>query len=232
MGEVPPRAATGTDWLLRNSRRTRRFHTALYVTTGFLLLSGLSLLGEGQQRLEALLGGHVAAAHWHRWIGFALIGAAFLVLAARPGACRRFLAESLRFSRGELRWFATYPRFLLRPRRHSPARHEGHFDPGQRVMNCTVLVSFVALSITGIVMSFPQAVTPAFFAWGLRLHKLFTWVLVVAVAGHILVASGRLRAYRGVWRAMHGDGRVRSGLARQLWPRWVEQQEAADRETE
>jgi formate dehydrogenase subunit gamma len=189
-----------------------------------LFFSGISLLGEGKPALEAVLGGHVSAAHWHRWIGFGLVGLAALVLALRPAASRKFLAHSIAFRSADLGWFVTYPSFLVRPRRHSPARHEGHFDPGQRAMNLVIVLSLIVLSATGIIMSFPQRVTPMTFAWSLRIHRAATWVLAGAVGGHVLVASGILRAYRGVWRAMHGDGRVRGHLADRLWPRWTEEQ--------
>jgi cytochrome b subunit of formate dehydrogenase len=184
--------------------------------------------GEGRPALEAILGGHVAAAHWHRWIGFGLIGAALLVALVRPRSSGRFLLDSARFARGDLRWFASYPGFLVRPDRRRPAPHRGHFDPGQRLLNCVIVLSFLVLSVTGIVMSFPQRVVPEAFAWSLGLHRLATWVLAAAVAGHVAVASGILPGYRGAWRAMHGDGRVPISLARALWPRWAERQEAVD----
>jgi cytochrome b subunit of formate dehydrogenase len=186
------------------------------------------VVGEGRPALEAILGGHVAAAHWHRWIGFGFIGAALLVAAVRPGASGRFVSDSVRFARGDLRWFASYPMFVLRPGRHRPAPHRGHFDPGQRLMNCVIVLSFLVLSVTGVVMSFPQLVVPEAFAWSLRLHRVATWALAAGVTGHVVVASGILPGYRGVWRAMHGDGRVPARLARILWPRWADRQEASD----
>ncbi len=218
-------ADTRPEWLVRNSRQTRRFHAGVYVTTGFLFFSGISLLGEGNPALEAVLGGHVSAAHWHRWIGFGLVGLAGLVLAVRPAASRKFLADSVTFRPADLRWFVTYPSFLIRPRHHSPARHEGHFDPGQRAMNLVIVLSLAVLSITGIIMSFPQRVAPMTFAWSLHIHTAATWVLAGAVGGHVVVASGILRAYRGVWRTMHGNGRIPGHLAYRLWPRWADEQQ-------
>jgi len=197
----------------------------VYLTTAFLLVSGVAVIEEGVPgRLERLLGGHVTAARWHRWIGFALMGAAVLSIVLRPAAARRFLADSVRFRRNDLRWFARYPRFLLRPGRHTPAPHEGHFDPGQRVMNCVVMLSLAVLAVSGVILSFAHLVTPEAFAWSLRAHRLATWVLAAAVTGHVLVASGALPGYRGVWRAMHGDGRVPARLAGLLWPRWAREE--------
>jgi len=215
----------GAERLLRNAPPARRLHAGIYLTTAFLLYSGVAVAGEGRPALENAIGGHVAAAVSHRWVGYALIGTGLAVLALRSRAARRFLLESVRFRPADLLWFTTYPLFLLRPSRHAPARHEGHFDPGQRVLNCVILLSFTILAVTGIVMSFPEAVTPAAFGWSLRIHKAATWVLAGSVGGHVLVASGILPAYRGVWRAMHGGGRVPAGLARRLWPRWAEDRE-------
>ncbi len=213
--------------LVRNAPPARRLHAGTYLTTAFLLYSGIAVAGEGRPGLANPIGGHVAAAISHRWVGFALIGAGLVVPTVRPGAALRFLAESVRFRLPDVRWFATYPLFLMRPGRHAPAPHDGHFDPGQRILNCVIIASFAALSVTGIVMSFPAAVTPGAFGLSLRIHRAATWVLGASVAGHVVVASGILSAYRGVWRAMHRDGGVPAGLARRLWPRWAEERERA-----
>jgi formate dehydrogenase subunit gamma len=116
------------------------------------------------------------------------------------------------------------------PRRNAPAPHGGHFDPGQRVMNVALVVSLLALTVSGILMSFPERITPAAFAVSLRAHRASTIVLVIVLAGHVLVASGILPAYRGVWRAMHGDGRVSGELAGRLWPSWTAARESEERE--
>jgi formate dehydrogenase subunit gamma len=91
-------------------------------------------------------------------------------------------------------------------------------------MNCVVVVSLVVLAVTGVVLSFAPLVTPAAFAWNLRVHRLATWILAAAVALHLVVATGILPGYRGVWRAMHVDGRVPARLAGLLWPRWAREE--------
>lgn len=226
--ERPERGARPGERLLRNGPAARRLHAALYLVTLALLASGVALLGEGIRPLESVFGGHVASARAHRALGSALIAAAVLLALTRPRAVRWFLAESARFRRRELSWFAAYPTFVLRPSRNAPAPHEGHFDPGQRVFNLVVVVALLALSATGVLMSFPRAFVPAVFAWSLRIHRAATWALLAAVAGHVLVASGVLRAYRGVWRAMHAGGRVPRELAERLWPRWAERAARAE----
>lgn len=230
MRETPGTRAAGTgtitERLLRNRPAARRLHAAVYLLTGFLFLSGLAVLGEGSPALEGLFGGHVATARWHRWVGFGLVGLGLVVASLRPGTSAWFLSESVRFGRRDLDWFVRHPRFLLRPSRHAPAPHEGHFDPGQRVFNLVVVVSLVALAATGAVMSFPQRFLPAAFAASLQIHQAATWVLGIAVVGHLVVVSGVFRGYRGVWRAMHRDGRVAAALGEALWPKWAKREEA------
>jgi formate dehydrogenase subunit gamma len=51
-----------------------------------------------------------------------------------------------------------------------------------------------------------------------RVHRGATYVLTALVVGHLVVVSGALPGYRGVWRAMVGRGRVRARTARRLWP--------------
>jgi formate dehydrogenase subunit gamma len=155
-------------------------------------------------------------------LGYVLIGAAGGLVAIRPVACRRFLLDSIRIRARELRWFASYVPFLLRPSRNRIGKHEGHFDPGQRLFNVVVLATLVILAVTGILMSFPQYLAAATYAWSLRLHRAATLLLAAAVVGHVAVASGILSGYRGVWRAMHADGRVHRDLAERLWPRWAD----------
>jgi cytochrome b subunit of formate dehydrogenase len=185
------------------------------------------VLGEGSPALEGLFGGHVATGRWHRWVGFGLLSLGVVVAVMRPRAATWFLAQSWRFGRQDLEWFARHPRFLLRPSRNAPAPHDGHFDPGQRVFNLVVMVSLLALAATGSVMSFPQRFVPAAFAVSLQIHLVATWILGVAVAGHLVVVSGVFRGYRGVWRAVHRDGRVAAALGETLWPTWA-REEAGD----
>jgi formate dehydrogenase subunit gamma len=62
---------------------------------------------------------------------------------------------------------------------------------------------------------------PAFVVFD-RLHKWSTYAVTLLLAGHILVAAGILPGYRGAWRSMHLGGRQRIGVARRLWPGWLE----------
>ncbi|SFO23186.1 formate dehydrogenase subunit gamma [Actinomadura madurae] len=60
------------------------------------------------------------------------------------------------------------------------------------------------------------------FAVLVRVHKWATYACTVLIAGHVLVASGVLPGYRGVWRSMHLGGRLDARVAGRLWPGWLE----------
>jgi len=206
--------------LVRNGRRARWLHTLIYLSTLFLAYSGIAVLLEGHPALARPFGGHVPTATSHRLVGYGLLVAAALVAVVWWRAAGRFMANSVRFSRIDLRWLAGYPRMALTPGRSEPALHRGHFDPGQRVFNVLLVLTFLVLGVTGIAMGMPERFLPSVFGWSLRIHELATWVLIGLVAGHLLLASGLLPGYRGVWRAMHLGGRVPAATARRLWPLW------------
>ena len=207
--------------LRRNGRRARLLHLLVYLSTLLLAYSGIAVLAEGHPALARPLGGHVVAATSHRLVGYGLLIVLALVAAVWWRAAGRFAAESLRFERLDLRWLASYPRMALTSTRQpAPAPHRGHFDPGQRIFNLLLVLALLVLGATGVVMGMPERFLPSVFGLSLRIHELATWVLLGLVAGHLLLASGALPGYRGVWRAMHLGGRVPAATARRLWPSW------------
>jgi formate dehydrogenase subunit gamma len=133
-----------------------------------------------------------------------------------------FVRETFRRDPGDLRWWRRWPAAVVTGRF---ARHEGAFDPGQRVMNMALVGGLAVLTTTGIGLSLIHG-GPA-FAWLDRVHRVTGVVVTLAAAGHVLVAAGVLPGYRGVWRSMHLGGRVRADTARRLWPAWTER---ADRD--
>jgi cytochrome b subunit of formate dehydrogenase len=78
------------------------------------------------------------------------------------------LGDSVRYRRSDLRWFARWPLAVLTGRF---PRHEGHFDPGQRIMNLVVVVLLLVLVGSGVGLT--QVVGGPAFVWLARLHR---WV--------------------------------------------------------
>jgi len=201
----------------RNNRATRWFHALVYITGLTLLATGWWLLlgGEGNPTPLALVIG-IPDTSLHTMIGwgFALIAIIGCVVGWR--ATRTFVAESLRVDRSDARWFARWPAALISGRFGS---HDGHFDPGQRVLNVVMALSLIALTLSGIGLVTVHG-GPS-FVWLARVHKWSTYVATPVIAGHVIVASGILPGYRGVWRSMHLGGRLDRSVAQRLWPAWL-----------
>jgi formate dehydrogenase subunit gamma len=207
-----------TSRLPRTSRRARLLHALVYLTTFALLLTGWWLLvgGEGRPSPLARLFG-APDVRVHEWFGWGLAVALVLPLAIGWRGVAGFVRETFRVDRGDGRWWRTWPGAAFTGRF---ARHEGHFDPGQRVANVVLIGGLFVLVSTGIALTVLHG-GPAFL-WLARIHKWTTLAITPVVLGHVLVAVGVLPGYRGVWRAMHRDGRVSEDTARRIWPAWTE----------
>jgi cytochrome b subunit of formate dehydrogenase len=202
----------------RYSRGARWFHAATYLVVLVLLGTGWWLLTgrEGQPSPLSRLTG-TADATLHTYAGWALTVLAALGVTLGARAASTFLRESVRRDRGDMRWFVRWPAALVTGRF---PRHDGHFDPGQRVANLVLVTLLAVLVGTGaglaVVTGGPS------FVWLVRLHTWATYLITPVLVGHILIASGVLPGYRGVARSMHLGGRLREAVARRVWPGWLE----------
>lgn len=204
----------------RYPRSVRRFHTAIYVVTLLLLATGWWLLAgrEGQPSPIASLTG-IPDARLHVWLGWALVIVALAPLPFALRAIRAFIRETARFDRGDVGWLVRLPVAAFTGRFR---RHEGHFDPGQRLANIAIVGLLALLIVSGVGLVVVHS-GPLFAALNL-VHRLSTIAFTVAIVGHIVVAAGILPGYRGVWRSMHFGGRLSLETARRLWPGWTERQ--------
>lgn len=199
---------------VRNNRATRWFHAAVLLTTTVLLGTGW-WLRTGQEGRPSVVADALGRpdTEIHRAAGWVLLGlaAAGVTLGAR--AAWTFVRQTTRVDRGDGRWFLRWPAGALTGRF---APHRGHFDPGQRLANLAFVATLGTLAVTGVAMTTLSG-GPTFAAM-VRVHRGATYVLTVLVVGHVLVTSGLLPGYRGVWRAMFGSGRVPDRAVRRLWP--------------
>jgi len=202
----------------RNNRRTRWYHAGVYLTVLVLLFTGwwLTLGQEGTPSPLAELF-DTPDTDLHTTIGWAFVGVAALGLMLGWRAAWTLASDSVRFRRSEMHWFARWPAAVFTGRF---GRHEGHFDPGQRIANVVMIVLLVALTISGIgiwAVSGGEA-----FVWFNRIHRWSTYLFTPVIVGHVLIAAGVLPGYRGVWRAMHLGGRLGAPVAERVWPAWSE----------
>jgi thiosulfate reductase cytochrome b subunit len=160
----------------------------------------------------------------HEWAGWALLAVAAAAAALAARAVAAFVADSLTFRRADLRWLRSWPAACLSGRFE---HHRGRFDPGQRVANFVILAGLLIAVASGVGLVSVHG-GPA-FAVLLRVHRFASYALAVVLAGHVVVASGVLAGYRGVWRSMHWGGRLRLTVARRLWPAWAAERTRSSR---
>ena len=210
---------TTVDVVERYRRRSRWLHVGVYVTVLTLMATGgwLLLGREGDPSPLSRLAG-LPDTQLHVWVGWVFVGLVGLGIAAGVRGAVWFVVESLRYERSDLAWFGAWPRALLTGRF---PWHGGHFDPGQRVANLAMLAALVTVTATGVAMALLHG-GPA-FVWLVPLHQWSTYALIPLIVGHVLIASGVLPGYRGVWRSMHLGGRLPTSVARRVWPGWTEQ---------
>ncbi|MGH3387045.1 MAG: cytochrome b/b6 domain-containing protein [Nocardioidaceae bacterium] len=204
----------------RNNRRTRWFHAGVYVAVLALLGTGWWLWAgqEGRPSVLAKATG-ISDASLHTWVGWAFAVGAPLGTLVGWRAARTLLRDSVQYRRSDLGWFRRWPVALATGRF---GRHEGHFDPGQRLANLVVLLSLALLVGSGVGLALVSG-GPS-FVWFNRVHRWSTYLFTPVIAGHILIGAGVLPGYRGVWRAMHLGGRLRRRDAERVWPGWTERQ--------
>jgi formate dehydrogenase subunit gamma len=153
----------------------------------------------------------------HKAFGWGLTVLAIAPVVYSAGAIAAFVRNTFQADSGDGRWLARWPSAIFTGRF---GRHEGHFDPGQRIANVVIVGGLIAMVGSGIGLVVVHGGTS--FVWFLKIHKYATYGLTVVLAGHIIVGSGVLPGYRGVWRSIHWRGRLDAGVARRLWPAWAE----------
>jgi cytochrome b subunit of formate dehydrogenase len=203
--------------VVRYSRPTRWFHAGVYSLTFLLLATGAWLLfgREGDPSLLSRLFS-TPDVTLHKNVGWALAGLGALGLFVGARGARDFVVRSLSFSRPEVSWFAAWPRAVFTGRFQW---HAGHFDPGQRIANLVLAAGLIVLTASGIGLVTVHGGSA--FVWLSRIHRWATYVVAPVIAGHVVVASGVLPGYRGVWRSMHGGRGLDEWVARRLWPEWT-----------
>lgn len=218
MGTTTSVRPAEADRIERHSRNVRWFHTAVYLATLVLLLTGWWLLRgeEGHPSPLSRLSG-VADTRLHVWFGRALALLALMPLVVGRHGIVTFLRETFRHDKGDSRWWKRWPAGSFTGRFD---RHEGQFDPGQRVANVVIVGGLLVLTATGLLMTILHG-GPVFATLD-RVHRIATYVVTPFILGHLLIAVGVLPGYRGVWRSMHWRGRVNEDTARRLWPGWAE----------
>ncbi len=207
----------------RYGRTGRWFHAGIYVTALLLLATGwwfVIFRYQEDSPLATLIG--LSDTDIHELSGLAAAAVLLLWLPFGARGIVPFIRETLAFRRGDGRWLANWPRAAFTGR--FGAQH-GHFDPGQRLANVVLMVTLLALLISGLAMLFLPVGGPINMA---AVHRWSTFLVTPVILGHIVVASGVLPGYRGVWRSMHLGGKLPVEVAQRIWPGWLDTKRDAD----
>jgi formate dehydrogenase subunit gamma len=206
--------------LQRYTRRTRWFHAAVYLLTFVALGTGL-WIHFGQEGRASLLARLLNRPDIviHEDAGWILAGITVVGVVLGFRGVATFVVESIRYRRGDAAWLSGWPKAAFTGKFRS---HDGHFDPGQRIANLLLAGGLLVLIGSGIALIFVHG--GILFVRLAFIHRWTTYLLAPIIAGHVIVASGILPGYRGVWRSMHWGGRVKAETAARLWPEWLQEQ--------
>lgn len=206
-----------TERVRRHSARARWLHAGVYATTLVLLATGwwLTLGQEGRPSpLSTALGW--SDAEIHTATGWALAAVAVVGAVIGRRGLRTLVADSLRFTKSDMVWFRRWPAAVFTGRF---AHHEGRYDPGQRIANLAILVLLALLIASGVGLAVASG--GPVFVWCNLIHRWSTYLITPLLLGHIVIASGVMPGYRGVWRSMHLGGRLKRSDAERVWPGWT-----------
>ncbi|HEY3682734.1 MAG TPA: cytochrome b/b6 domain-containing protein [Streptosporangiaceae bacterium] len=202
----------------RYGRTARWFHAGVYAAVLVLLFTGWWLIAGNEGRpspLSRLFG--VPDTVLHTYTGWAFAAVVGVGVAALIRGVPGFARETVRVRRTDLTWWRRWPAAVVTG---GFARHDGRFDPGQRLMNIGLVVVLALLVASGAAIALLHG--GPWFPLLVGVHRWSTYALTALVAGHVTVAAGILPGYRGVWRSMHLGGRLDRSVARRLWPDWRE----------
>jgi formate dehydrogenase subunit gamma len=197
------------DAIRRYSEAERLTHWAVALAYVVLFLSGLALFHPFFYWTSALFGGPTLMRILHPFVGVALavLFAAYAV---------RLWRENL-LTASDRQWLRNMMRYI---NGKDEARVEGKYNAGQKIMYWSMIVSILALLLTGIVLWRPYF-APAFSLGARRVaavvHVIFAFIMFVGIGIHVYAAVWT----RGSMRAMT-QGWVTRRWARYHHPGWYE----------
>lgn len=146
-----------------------------------------------------------------------------MAVALRFRGTVHFLSEYTRWSLNDLVWLIKFLPSLIRPDRVRLPVIKTKINPGERLVGQTMLAICSVLFLSGLVRMIGEQVPRGVVNRAEVVHQAAALLLYFVGAMHMTVGSGILPAYRGVWRAMFGDGSIEISLGRRHWPFWTSQ---------
>lgn len=206
--------------VVRHTRLARWLHGLGAAALLTLLVTGFALADVLPAGLVAALGGHARMDAVHTELGLVSVAAALLVMGLRARGALALAGELMRLRGRDAAWSLKFLAHVLLGRA-APPEHGGRLDPLQRGVLLVLLVSVAVAALSGVYLEVLPPAPRWVFIGMIRAHVYVEWVLLVALALHVLAGLGVLPTHRGIAASMFGDGAVPVETARRLWPVWA-----------
>jgi formate dehydrogenase gamma subunit len=215
----PPVVRSGA--LLRFDRVERAVHWANAALFAALILTG-AVLYFGP--LMALIGRRELIERIHVYIGLALPAPVILALAGRWGRdLRTDLRRFNRFTSADRAWLRAVADQRARRAEIRAGLRTGKFNAGQKLNAAFTGGAGLVMLGTGIILRWYRPWPLNWRAGATFVHNWLSLLIVVAIAGHILLALSDTEALRSMFR-----GTISRAWARRHAPAWLDELEAAD----
>lgn len=195
--------------LLRFDRVQRGAHWANAALFGVLVMTALPLYVPA---IERAVGRHSLVAAIHVWTGIAWVFPLVISLIGPWGTgMRRDLRRFNRWSREEIAWLWSFGA--------ERGLEKDKFNPGQKLNALFVGGSIAVFLASGIVMQWFAFFPVSWRTGATFVHEVLAFLIVAAVAGHIVMAFTHSNALRSMVR-----GWVTIEWAIQHAPRWAHEE--------
>ncbi len=205
----------------RKSAVARAIHFVHFLAGFSLFYTGLALFVPSLVFLADWVGGFTVTRTVHRAAAIFFIGIPLLGIIFNWRGFTQMLRDIFApWDEDDREWLRKSARYLFNAKTKMPP--QGKMKSGQRVADWFILGGALVQSLTGIIMWQNIYFPKAFVRWMYPIHDTSMIVLGIFLLIHIYLGSGLFQPYRGMYRAIFGDGQVTEEQARYHWPKWAE----------
>lgn len=115
-----------------------------------------------------------------------------------------------------------FPYLFFGAKQHMPPQKIN--KSGQGVADGALIFLSIFISITGVIIWFPQFFGAGIVQWSIMLHSGLMILIGVFMLAHIYLGAGIFQPYRGSGKLMFGDGRVNESDALYHWGTWAKEE--------
>lgn len=218
---LPPSKKVSENLLItRNNRLTRVVHWFHLVSFFLLIATGLTIY---YPILATPVSGLEVSMLLHRIIGIIYIIVPLFFIIKYFHRFIIFMSDYAHWQRTDITWLLKFPLFMLSPGRVKLPDFVGKINPGQKLVGGAMLVASLLMAVSGLVRMFFNTLPLGLTSGSAAVHQVIFPLLILLFFGHVLTGSGVHPIYRGVSRAMLGDGNLRAGLVKIHWKNWLDE---------